>query len=216
MSNNCIKFKNSKNFKLHTLANANDDKCYQDIRTLQSMGPGGYQVSNHYDCDLYANQTVKDATDNIAIQFKNGHDINPKAVDKSSTLRIGATRKFPKCPQQLFTRPYLTVPYMGRGPGNMDLESQLAPGETTKIKRSVNTLSGVTIPHYFTPMIPHLQYNVQNPQHLVQEHVDESWVRGGKNTRLVIRDEDYLKRCGYEYMDKETNAYFWENKHQYL
>jgi len=27
-----------------------------------------------------------------------------------------------KCPNQLFTRPYSTVPYMGRGPGNTKTE----------------------------------------------------------------------------------------------
>ena len=105
---------------------------------------------------------------------------------------------------------------MGRGPGNMQLESQMNPGENTGSKKSCNTLSGISIPHYFTPLVPHLDYNVQNPEHIVQEVVDEGWIRGGANSRLVVRDVDYLQRCGYAYMDKATNEEFWENKHQYL
>ena len=42
------------------------------------------------------------------------------------------------------------------------------------------------------------------------------WVRGGAPSRLVVRDVDYLERCGYGYMDKETNREFWENKHNLL
>lgn len=214
--NNCVNFDMSGNNKLHHTSRSHDDKCYQDIQTLQSMGPGSYQVRNHYDCDKRIKNTVHNATENVMMHFKNGYDVACDAIDDSSRLRIGATRKFPKCPNQLFTRPFLTVPYMGRGPGNMDLESQLTPGEHTSVKRSVNTLSGVTIPHYFTPLVPHLQFNVQNPEHIVQETVDQSWVRGGTNSRNIIRDEDYLARCGYNYMDKQMNSYFWKNKHQYL
>lgn len=225
---NCIKFKKSEKFNSNgnkrTMGNNNlyhksrshDDPCYKNLRTLQSMGPGGYQINNHYDCDTTIKDTVNNATENVVTNFKNGYDVGCNAIDDSSKLRIGASRKFPRCPNQLFTRPYLTVPYMGKGPGNMELESQINPGETTKVKRSVNTLSGVTIPHYFTPLVPHLEHNIQNPKHIVQESVDDGWVRGGSNTRLIIRDEDYLTRCGYNYMNKETNSYFWKNKHNYL
>mgnify|MGYP001369337309 CR=1 FL=1 len=73
-----------------------------------------------------------------------------------------------------------------------------------------------TIPHYFTPLIGHLQENVQNPEHLVEEVAEDGWVRGGSPSRLVIRDVDYLQRCGYNYMDKEANGDFWDNKHNYL
>ena len=93
---------------------------------------------------------------------------------------------------------------------------RLVPGETTLESRPCNTLSGVTIPHQFTPLIPHLSDNVQNEQHIVQEAVEDSWVRGGNPSRLVVRDIDYLERCGYQYMDKETNNEFWQDKHGYL
>ncbi len=105
---------------------------------------------------------------------------------------------------------------MGRSAGNMVLESQLSPGEDTSVKKSCNTLSGITIPHLFTPLVPHLDYNIQNPEHIVQEVVDQGWVRGGANSRLIVRDVNYLEQCGYGYMDKETNREFWVDKHKFL
>lgn len=213
---NCVDLRGNKKLNLNYKAMSHDDKCFVDIQTRQAMGPGVYQTSNHYDCECGVPSTVKTATDNVMMFYKNGYDVGNCVVDDSTKLRIGAHRKFPRCPNQLFTRPYLTVPFMGRGPGNMVLESQITPGEDTGSKKSCNTLSGISIPHYFTPLVPHLDYNVQNPEHIVQEVVDEGWIRGGANSRLVVRDVDYLQRCGYAYMDKVTNEEFWENKHQYL
>lgn len=214
--NNCANFEMNGNKKLHHTSRSHDDQCFQELYTLQSMGPGDYQVANHFDCDTTIKNTINNATENVMMHFKNGHDVGCGVIDESSKLRVGATRKFPKCPNQLFTRPFLTIPYMGRGAGNMDLESQITPGDMTRVKRSVNTLSGVTIPNYFTPLVPHLQHNVQNPEHIVTEVVDAAWVRGGSNSRNVIRDADYLERCGYQYMNKSTNDYFWKNKHEML
>ena len=213
---NCVSFDGSKQLNLHYKSMAHDDKCFVDIHTRQSLGPGNYQTTSHFDCECEMPTTVKNATNLPMVYFKNGHDVGQCVVDDSSKLRVGLTKKFPKCPQQLFTRPYLTVPYMGRGSGDMDLESQLLPGEATAAKRQCNTLSGVTIPHQFTPLVDHLEHNVQNPVHIVEEVADDSWVRGGAPSRLVVRDVDYLERCGYGYMDKETNTEFWKNKHTHL
>ena len=213
---NCVDLKGNKQLNVNYKAMSHDDKCFVDIQTRQSLSPGVYQTTSHYDCECNIPSTVNTATDNVLMFYRNGYDVASCVVDGSTGLRIGANKKFPKCPQQLFTRPYLTVPYMGRGPGNMVLESQINPGEDTSARRSCNTLSGISIPHFFTPLVPHLDYNVQNPQHIVQEVVDEGWVRGGANSRLIVRDVNYLEQCGYSYMDKETNRDFWVDKHKFL
>lgn len=213
---NCVDFNGNKKLNLHYKAMSHDDKCFIDIQTRQSTGPGNYQTASYFDCECEMPTTVNNATDLPMVYFKNGHDVGSCVVDDSSKLRVGLTKKFPRCPQQLYERPYKTVPYMGRGPGNMVLESQLVPGEATAESRPCNTLSGITIPHQYTPLINFLAENVQNEQHIVQEAVEDSWVRGGNPSRLVVRDIDYLERCGYQYMDKETNSEFWENKHGLL
>ena len=208
---NCIdKRDGSKRFNVNYKAMTHDDKCFIDIDTRQSIGPGNYGVTNLYDCECLIPDVVKTATDNVCIPFKNGNDVAPCVIDDSSKLRIGLQRRFPKCNQQLFERPYLTVPYMGRGQLNVDEDSVLKFSEDTKLKRSSNVLSGITIANSFTPLLPYLEWNVQNPQHLIEE--EQGWIRSGAPSRLVVRDSDYAVRCNKAYMNKSTNQDFWTGK----
>ena len=210
---NCINIDGSKKLNLNYKAMSHDDKCFIDIDTRMSIGPGNYSITNLYDCECLMPQTILNATDNIAVTFKNGVGTEaPCVVDDGSRLRIGLHKKYPKCVQQLYERPYKTVPYMGRGYLRPDEESELKFAEDTKIKRSCNTLSGITIPHQYTPLIDHLSFNVQNTDHIVQEALDPAWRRGGADTRLVVRDYDYAVRCNKAYMNKSTNAEFWQGK----
>ena len=209
---NCLNFDGSKKFNVNYKAMSHDDKCFIDIDTRQAIGVGNYSVTNLYDCSCLMPDTVKNATDNLCMPFKNGVGTEaPCVVDEGSRLRVGLHKKFPRCNMQLFPRSYLTVPYMGRGYLKPNEESELIFAEDTKVKRSCNSLSGVTIGNYFEPLIDHIYANVTNEQHIVQEAVEPSWRRGGSSSRLVIRDVDYTSRCGKSYMNKKTNEDFWVN-----
>jgi hypothetical protein len=209
---NCINPDKSKKLNLHYQTNMVSDPCFLDVRTHQSIGPGNYMVNNHYHCETLIPDVVKTATNLPAVTFKNGHDVGANVVDESSNLRIGKTRKYPKCPNQLFARPYGSVPYMGRGVGDPNTELEILTGEATNVRRQCNVLSGVSIPHQFTPLIDHLSENVQNPVHLVEEAAEPGWIRGGNPSRLVVRDADYAARCGHAYMDKVHAGEAWEDK----
>ena len=212
----CLDDKSKGKLNFRSFTKAHDDVCYITEQTKQSMGPGAYQVSNHYRCDCSIPDVVDKATSVPLVYFQNGYGVAGCVVDDSSSLRVGKAKNNPKCPIQLFERPYLTVPYMGRGVGDQNLETQLLPGEPTKERRQCNTLSGITIENYFTPLVDHLRENVQDPIHIVPEYVQDGWIRGGSNTRLIVRDVDYLERCGYQYMNKTNNASFWDNKHKFF
>ena len=222
---NCVNFDGSKKFNVNYKAMSHDDKCFVDIQTRQSIGPGNYGITNMYDeCECMMPQTVKNCTDNVAVALgRNGYGTEQACVvDDGSKLRWGLTKKFPKCNQRegLLERPYKTIPFMGRGFLRPDEESELIFGDQTGLKKSCNTLSGITIPNYFTPLIDHLSYNVQNEKHIVQEAVDPAWRRSGSDTRLIIRNYDMQSRCGanykYGYMHKSTNPEFWANKSMLL
>ena len=210
---NCVNPDGTKKMNLHYQTNLASDPCFIDVRTQQSIGPGNYQVNNHYHCDTLIPNVVKIATNLPAVPFKNGNDVGANVVDQSTELRIGKTRKYPKCPNQLFSRPYSTVPYMGRGVGDPTTELRMLTGENTHLRRPCDVLSGVTIPHQFTPLIDHLSENVQNPVHIVEEVAEPGWVRGGIPTNLVVRDADYAARCGHAYMNKVHAAEAWEDSH---
>jgi hypothetical protein len=208
---NCINTDGTKKFNVNYKAMSHDDKCFIDIDTRQSIGPGNYGVTNLYDCECLIPNTVKNATDNVLMNFTNGYGTeNACVVDDGSKLRIGLHRKYPKCNQQLFERPYKTVPLMAKGVFNADNDSVLKFAEDTKVKRSNN--SAFSIPHQYMPLIDHLAFNVQNVEHIIQESNDESWRRGGVLSRNIVRDVNYNVVCGRKYMNKSTNEDFWSGK----
>lgn len=201
---------------LYDFTNSHDDACYLAEQTKQSIGPGNYNLSNHYHCEKDIPKVVEIATNIPQVFFKNGHGIDNRNVDESTDLRWGKARSNPRCRDQLHERPYKSVPYMGRGGGNSYLETQILPGEPTREKRQCNTLSGVTIDNYFTPMIDHLKENIQSPSRIIPEEVHKGWIRGGAPSRLIVQDLDYYERCSKKYMDKVANDEFWQDKHRFL
>jgi len=210
---NCINRDGTKKFNVNYKAMSYDDKCFVDIDTRQSIGPGNYGITNLYDCECLIPNTVKNATDNLCMPFKDGYGTeNSCVVDDGSKLRIGLHRKYPKCNQQLFERPYKTVPLMAKGVFNANEESVLKFAEDTRTSRSNNTLSGVTLANQWVPLVDSLSFNVQNPIHIIQESVDPGWVRSGQASRLLVRDEDFAIRCKKAYMNKSTNEDFWKGK----
>jgi hypothetical protein len=210
---NCLNIDGSKRFNINYKAMSHDDKCFVDIDTRQSIGPGNYVITNLYDCECLVPNTVKNATDNVCMQFTNGYGTeNACVVDDGSKLRIGLHKKYPKCNQQLFERPYKTIPLMSKGVLKPDEESVLLFAEDTRTPRSSNTLSGITISNQYTPLIDHLFKNVQDPIHIIQESVDPMWRAGGILSRNLVRDSDYSTRCNKSYMNKSTNEDFWAGK----
>lgn len=212
---NCATLDNKKAFNLHYKAQAFDDPCFIDVQTRQSTGVGNYGVTNLYDCNTLIPDTIDKATNLPMVFFKNGYDVGQTVVDESSKLRVGLTKQYPKCRSQLFERPYKGY-WAGRGPGNVEIETQLLPGESTGSKRSCNTLSGISVSQYFIPLIPNLAENVQNEKHLIEESVDPSFIRGGANSRNLVKDISYLQQCGYSYMNPVANSAFWQDKFKYL
>ena len=85
---------------------------------------------------------------------------------------------------QLYPRPFLTVPYLGRGGGNPSLESQLQQGEIVNDKKSVSTMSEVSFSDYMTfNSDSKMTSRIANPANSIQELVMDGWVRGGAASR---------------------------------
>ena len=118
-------------------------------------------------------------------------DINTDSIFKLNDNQITSNKN--KCGKLLQARPYATTPYMGSGKTCAlypNVESKLKFSEITTVPKSINSLSGITIDR-FTPLIPCIEENIQDTQHLIPTH----WVRGGADTRAVIRNIDYRKQC---------------------
>ena len=123
----------------------------------------------------------------------NNSDIRGEHVNMNTILRNGIMTHDGKR-HQLDTRLFPGSPYMAQGQStlkNPDLSSRLLYGQTTRSNKSQGSMSDISIDN-FIPLIPCIQKNVQNTDHIIPEY----WVRGGMSTRSVIRNVDYLKSCG--------------------
>ena len=82
------------------------------------------------------NNVIDFATSQPAINFTGSHKIGIGGcnVDESSVLSItGLTRNKDKI--SLLQRPYLTVPYLGRGKSNATMESQIQQSEISNNRK---------------------------------------------------------------------------------
>ena len=205
MSGNCLNYKKYESFGIQQLARLNEDNCYKNLRTKTSKEPGSYQVSNFHECECAAPNTKDLSLEQPEVQYRDGYgwtSINGCNIDSDSKLRNARNLTNLNVIQQLYERPYLTVPFMGRGPGNTPVETKLIYGEDTFQNKPCNNLAGIYIDR-FTPMIDCIKDNIQNTIHIIPEDNEKTWIRGGQPSRQIIRNTDYLMRCGFRFNGKQ-------------
>jgi len=124
-----------------------------------------------------------------------GSGLNGSVVDAESglfTVNVGQERPIQKL--VLAERPFLTVPYLGRGSCDPTLESQLQQGELVSDKKSVSTIMDKSFSDYaLYPTTDKMSERVQNPAYNVEESALNGWVRGGMSTREMSNDDSYKK-----------------------
>jgi len=121
----------------------------------------------------------------------------PSHVNDASSIRQGKYGNIITHDRTKRQNPYskrFNPPF--KGPQTMalqpDVMSKLYSGQMTKDKASTRGRANGKHVDPFTPLIPEIESQIQNPKHLVPEY----WVHGGMDTRTVIRNVDYLKSCG--------------------
>ena len=160
MSKNNFNQNNSKlNFDVQS--NMINDSCYVDSYLKQTQGPGNYFRNNLRSQVCEAPAARKMALTQPNVNFTDGYGysaMNGCNIDVDSGLRNNPealTNK--KCIQTLNERPYLTVPFMGRGTGDINNELDVLKGESTFVRKGCNTLAGYDYSdRHFVPMIEKL------------------------------------------------------------
>jgi hypothetical protein len=77
---------------------------------------------------------------------------------------------------------------MGRGRGEATVESQLQMSQMIRTGKDCGTISDIFYENQFTPLIPFVAANVQNPVHLIEEVASKGWIHGGIPSRQWVRD----------------------------
>ena len=187
------------NLKLFKQNILQEDAIQLSLEMMQSQGPGYYHMDNQYGCECGLKEAREIQTSQPGINFKGGCGWSGEKgclVDIDSQLRENKDRLTNKRQMfQLTERLSLTTPNLNKGFYDVDTESVIRPGDFTTDQRPCGPLSGVTIGNFFTPMIPKLKEEVQNPIHLIPEDSKGDWVRGGLPTREMVRNDDYMRRC---------------------
>lgn len=112
------------------------------------------------------------------------HGINHNTVDIDSALIIKNHNARSLEKLSLQQRPFLTVPYLGRGSADTTLESQLRQGDIVGNKKSVSTVTEQSfMNNQMYPLIDSIKDTITNPKYLVQEAALDGWIRGGVATR---------------------------------
>jgi len=172
------------------------DKGTTEIEDQQRMGQGRYDLDNMYGCECGLTNARDLQLSQPAINFSAGYGSIGEAgclIDTNTDLRddiLTNKNLINQLPQRY------NAGYFGRGAFNVDTESVIQGSDLTSFGgKACNVLAGVSIPNFYTPMIPRLSKEVQNPIHLIPEDNSKGWVRGGIPSRDVYKKLDYNKRC---------------------
>lgn len=177
-------------YTFDSMSRIGNDEPSIDQRNIQNKANIGYTLENFYaSCPM---NTAKDfALKQPNVFFSGSHEggINGCVVDDNSELKYSILSK-PACKLTLETRPFLTVPYLGRGEADPELELQIRTGENFLNKKTVNNTSEVSFIEYKNyPLLDSLQKTVTNPNNLIEDAAYDGWVRGGMSSREYARDQ---------------------------
>ena len=169
-----------------------NDTCDISQRNMQNINKANHVLENYYPaCPM--NKAVDFATSQPSVFYKGSQQVGINGCnidDNSELLMPGLSR--PKTKMNLFTRPYLTVPFLGRGTVDTDMESKIIQGDS-RLNRKTTNSSGETslISHQTYPLIPQIKSTVTNPVNLVESVASDGWIRGGLPSRSLQRDVEY-------------------------
>lgn len=179
-------------YTFNNTARIGADSVDQTQRTVANTQYANHMLTDYFSSTL-SDQHVQFAIQQPTMNFNglaNGNGIYNASVDKESMLKLKPTEERSLEKLQLFSRPFITVPYLGRGSCDPALESQLQQGEPVTEKKSVSTIMEKSFgPYSLYPTDSKMENQVKDASHTVEEAAMDGWVRGGMSTREMPSDE---------------------------
>lgn len=170
-------------YLFNNLTGIRSDSIDQTQTNLQNARFGAYVVTNNYG-ENNSPGHIDFASQQPGFVMHN-YGPAPFAIDDESAV-LFANQENERAVEklQLFQRPFLTVPYLGRGGGNPDIEAQLLHGEQFDQRKSVNTIMDKSFADYSQyPLQDDIKSYINNPANQVEELAMNGWTRGGSSAR---------------------------------
>ncbi len=171
--------------EINRLTNVRDDLCAVQQYYKQSTGPGSY-ATTYLVPD--ARQVNPLAVESLIMYPREGYGLNNKNVNADSVLRNQPGFLSKRCSTRQQARPFLSVPFMGGGRGNAEVETLLQHAEFSRMGKACDTVTETFFSNQFVPLVPSLAQTIQNPANLVPEVAAAGWIRGGLPSREYIRN----------------------------
>tara|TARA_Y100000361_G_scaffold87408_1_gene77670 strand:- start:3394 stop:3990 length:597 start_codon:yes stop_codon:yes gene_type:complete len=180
-------------YLFNNTARIGSDVTDQTQNNVHNTRSANHMLSSYFS-DNVSSDYVNFAIDQPTMSFSGvsrGKGLNGNVIDNESSLLIKdveQTTPFEKL--QLFQRPFVTVPYLGRGSCDPTIESQLLHGESVADKKSVSTIMDKSFSQYqLYPTDDKMEERVKDASHTVEEAALDGWVRGGMASREMTSDD---------------------------
>lgn len=184
------------NFMFNNLGRIDSDSTDKSQHNLQNIRFANYQLSSYFS-ETLSNSHIQFATSQLGMMVDGSigaAGFSPAIVDTDSSLIINKEQERSLDKLVLSQRPFLTVPYLGRGSCDPSLESKLQQGEIVSDKKSVSTIMNKSFMGYtLYPTDDNMTNHVNNPSFTVEEAALDGWVRGGSSTRDIYTDANFSK-----------------------
>jgi len=170
-------------YVFNNLTGIRSDAIDQTQTNVQNSKYGMYSVTNNYS-ENNSQGHINFACQQPGFIMRNSGPA-PFVIDNESAV-LFANQENERAVEklQLFQRPFLTVPYLGRGGGDPTIESQLLQGEQFDQRKSVNTIMDKPFTDYSQyPLQDEIKSYINNPANQVEELAMNGWTRGGSSAR---------------------------------
>lgn len=181
-------------YNFDNMTRINTDNCYMDQQSIQNTNNCNYRLQNYFNNDCTMKAPIDLATTQPGVIYKGGHNVGAGGcnIDTNSKLTIGTIQDNPKHRIDLFHRPFATIPYLGRGTVNTDIEYQMLQGDNFSNRKTSNNFGENSYLNYqHTPLLKSIEQQMNDPKNSVESVADDGWIRGGVPSRELTRDTQY-------------------------
>ena len=185
----------SSSYVFENMSRIGNDDCNLDQSSIQNVNSCNYTLQNYFASNCSMKKQMELATSQPGIFYKGTHTTGSLGcnINASSNLLIGTVQTNPKCRIDLNQRPFLTVPYLGRGTVDSIEESRLLQGDSISNKKTTNHMSEKSyIKYHHTPLLPKRVQDMSEDGFAGIPAESIGWVRGGIPSRELTRDSDYF------------------------
>ena len=175
------------NYTFYNMARIENDNTTQTQESLQNERYADYTTTNYFSENATDSQ-IQFATQQPAVVPNSitGSGVGSEKIENECNLLLETENERNLGRLNLMQRPFLTVPYLGRGSVDPTLELQLKEGELNEQKKSTSTVMTQSFMGYtLYPTNEDMENRTSDAKYTVEESAMKGWVRGGEDTRSV-------------------------------